>query len=80
MITEAEYVVASDVAKEALWLNQLASMFPSIVSNFVATLDNDSQCSLVTATLWASSSMHYFDSFLSSSIILENEILATTHK
>ena len=41
--TEAEYVAASDVAKEALWLGRLAHMFRQVDSDSAPVVYNDSQ-------------------------------------
>ena len=40
--TEEEYVAASDVAKEALWLSRLAHMFRQLDSNLAPIVYNDS--------------------------------------
>ena len=42
-MTEAEYLAASDAAKEALWLGRLAHMFRQVVSDSAPVVYNDSQ-------------------------------------
>ena len=42
--TKAEYVVASDAAKEALWLGRLAHTFRQVDSDSAPVVYNDSQC------------------------------------
>ena len=41
--TEAEYVAASDTAKEALWLSRLAHTFRQVDSDSAPVVYNDSQ-------------------------------------
>ena len=41
--TEAEYVVASDAAKEARWLDRLVDMFPQANPNSAPFILNDNQ-------------------------------------
>jgi hypothetical protein len=47
--TEAEYVVASDAAKEALWLGQLARTFRQVNSKWIPIVLNDSQGAVALA-------------------------------
>ena len=42
-MTEAEYIVAPDVAKEALWFDRLAHTFRQVDSNLAPVVYNDSQ-------------------------------------
>ena len=47
--TEAEYIVASDVAKEALWLGRLAIMFSQTELSWTLVVYNYSQGVVVVA-------------------------------
>jgi hypothetical protein len=48
-ITEAEYIAASDTAKEMLWLGRLARTFRQVNSKLIPTVLNDSQGAIALA-------------------------------